>query len=69
MLVKDKRGFIDMDINWQAFVILCTVGAIAIGFHFVILKGMEFQEPLWIKTLAVVAIPVASYIFTKMWFD
>ncbi len=67
-LINDKRGFID-DLNWGAFVLLTAIGYGAYMIQLMILRGMEFVIPVWVKLIVFAGIPVAAFVFTKIQFD
>lgn len=56
---------LDEILSSTAFWLLCAVGYGAFIFMLIILKGMEQQEimPWWVKTITIIAIPIAAALF------
>jgi len=66
----NKRGQLDMDINWGAFLVLASIGIGAFAVHLIILNKMtEFDYPMWVKIVTPIVCLGVAYFFTKLWFE
>ena len=59
----------DLDINWAAFIGLCAVGIFVCAFMFYTWNKMDFPVSIFTKIVTLLIVPIASFFFTKMWFD
>ena len=57
------------DMNWAVFILLCGIGIFVCAFMFFTWKKMNFEISIFTKILTMLLVPVASFFFTKIWFD
>ena len=67
----NKKAQFDLldDINWAGFMILCIIGIVVIGGMMLIWKKMDFEVAWYVKVGMLVAVPIASIIFSKIFFE